>query len=202
MAVRTRVPADVASRADEAPVAASLRPELIRFDATTAGTDLTSVAGTVADVQFFGGTSHVLVDVDGFDRPIVATSVGPTPRRARRRGGVVVVGRPTSSSSTATSRHRRVSFPSSAEQGAMSSSTITRILVDPASGVPIGEVADTSLADARPCRHAQRSRAANVGDRAARAALAGAAPPGRPRRARSRRASRAWRSPRRASRGP
>ena len=29
----------------------------------------------------------------------------------------------------------------------MSSSTITRILVDPASGVPIGEVADTSLAD-------------------------------------------------------
>ena len=82
LASGTRVPADVASRADGAPVAASLRPELIRFGATTAGTDLTSVAGTVADVQFFGGTSHVLVDVAGFDRPIVATSVGPSPRRA------------------------------------------------------------------------------------------------------------------------
>ena len=82
LASGTRVPADVASRTDGAPVAASLRPELIRFDATTAGTDLTSVAGTVADVQFFGGTSHVLVDVVGFDRPIVATSVGPSPRRA------------------------------------------------------------------------------------------------------------------------
>ena len=63
------------------PSSASLRPELIRFDAATVESGVTSVAGTIGDVQFFGGTSHVLVEVAGFGRPIVATSVGPTPRR-------------------------------------------------------------------------------------------------------------------------
>ena len=64
----------------------------------------------------------------------------------------------------------------------MSSSTITRILVDPASGVPIGEVADTSLADLDRVVTAQRNGAANVGDRTARAALVGVAPTGGSRR--------------------
>ncbi|HET9665331.1 MAG TPA: ABC transporter ATP-binding protein [Desertimonas sp.] len=81
LASGTCVAADVAGRNAGSPVAASLRPELIRFDAATVESGVTSVAGTIGDVQFFGGTSHVLVEVAGFGRPIVATSVGPTPRR-------------------------------------------------------------------------------------------------------------------------
>ena len=77
------VDADVSGRPARSSVSASLRPELIRFCAPGDDTigSATSVSGTIRDVQFFGGTSHVLVDVDGFTRPLVATSVGPTPRR-------------------------------------------------------------------------------------------------------------------------
>jgi spermidine/putrescine transport system ATP-binding protein/putrescine transport system ATP-binding protein len=77
-----RVDADVDRRAAGSSVSASLRPELIRFETPgSAGDGTTEVSGTIRDVQFFGGTSHVLVDVDGFARPLVATSVGPTDRR-------------------------------------------------------------------------------------------------------------------------
>ncbi len=73
------VAADVAGRPKGSSVAASLRPELIRF--VDAGGTESTAAGTIRDVQFFGGTSHVLVDVEGFAGPLVATSVGPTSRR-------------------------------------------------------------------------------------------------------------------------
>jgi hypothetical protein len=44
--------------------------------------------GTVRDVHFYGGLSHTIVDVDGFDAPLVASSVGGS---SHRRDDAVVV---------------------------------------------------------------------------------------------------------------
>jgi ABC-type Fe3+/spermidine/putrescine transport system ATPase subunit len=56
----------------------SVRPE--RIEVVRAGRieSATCLAGTIADVQFYGGMSHVLVDVPGRRRPIIATVVGST----------------------------------------------------------------------------------------------------------------------------
>jgi spermidine/putrescine transport system ATP-binding protein/putrescine transport system ATP-binding protein len=77
------VPAGVEDRGAGSAVSASLRPELIHFGVAgdEDGAAATEASGTIRDVQFFGGTSHVLVDIDGFARPLVATSVGPSGRR-------------------------------------------------------------------------------------------------------------------------
>jgi spermidine/putrescine transport system ATP-binding protein/putrescine transport system ATP-binding protein len=75
------VPAGVDGRAAGSNASASLRPELIHFGTGEPAAAVTEASGTIRDVQFFGGTSHVLVDIDGFAGPVVATSVGPSARR-------------------------------------------------------------------------------------------------------------------------
>lgn len=77
-------PAPVGDRPTGETVSACLRPERLCL----AGTDRSgrpTWPGVVRDVQFFGGISHVMVDVDGFDDPLVASSVGATTRLAGDR---------------------------------------------------------------------------------------------------------------------
>lgn len=56
--------------------AVSVRPERIRLDDADEPSDGPSLAGTVADVQFYGGISHVHVDVPGRSRRVVVAIVG------------------------------------------------------------------------------------------------------------------------------
>lgn len=58
----------------------SLRPERVGLAAPGSALPAghTVVAGTVADVQFYGGVSHVMVAADGHDRPLVAAEIGAT----------------------------------------------------------------------------------------------------------------------------
>jgi ABC-type Fe3+/spermidine/putrescine transport system ATPase subunit len=63
-----------------------VRPEDVRL-VLAAGQG--AVAGTVADVQFKGGSTQVAVDVPGSPRPFLASVAGATPLR---RGDAVSVG--------------------------------------------------------------------------------------------------------------
>lgn len=71
----TLAAAEVGDRTEGSPVSASLRPEKVRC-----GGDPSPGAavheGRVRDVQFFGGVSHTMVDVAGFERPLVAAGMG------------------------------------------------------------------------------------------------------------------------------
>ena len=55
-----------------------------------------------------------------------------------------------------------------------SMSSVTRVLVDPATGEPVKEVADTRCPMSRPRRHRSGRSAADVGHDAGRRAVAGA----------------------------
>jgi spermidine/putrescine transport system ATP-binding protein/putrescine transport system ATP-binding protein len=71
----------------------ALRPEKVVVGADApaeAGGDgpVSRFDGTVRDVHFYGGLSHTIVDVDGFDAPLVASSVGGS---SHRRDDAVVV---------------------------------------------------------------------------------------------------------------
>ena len=79
------------------PLSFALRPEKVivgrAADAVDAGGSgggdpSSRFDGTVRDVHFYGGLSHTIVDVDGFDTPLVASSVGGS---SHRRSDAVVV---------------------------------------------------------------------------------------------------------------
>lgn len=74
-------PAAIGERPAGELVSASLRPERLSL-AKPDKSDRPTWPGVVRDVQFFGGISHVMVDVDGFDRPLIVSSVGATTRQS------------------------------------------------------------------------------------------------------------------------
>jgi spermidine/putrescine transport system ATP-binding protein/putrescine transport system ATP-binding protein len=74
----------------------ALRPEKVTvggatpdaIEGTSGGSPMSRFDGTVRDVHFYGGLSHTIVDVDGFDAPLVASSVGGS---SHRRDDAVVI---------------------------------------------------------------------------------------------------------------
>ena len=144
---------------------------------------MTGVAGTIRDVQFFGGTSHVLVDVDGFgasDRRHERRA-DATPARRRRRV-VVAAKRPRRRRRHDSGTSRHVPRLAPGARSIMSSPTITRQLVDPATGEPFRRSptprSPTSTASSRAAPRPSGSWATAL----AVATVAGPVPPRRPRR--------------------
>lgn len=87
------IAAPVAGTEPGTTVSFALRPEKVVVGADApaeAGGDgpVSRFDGTVRDVHFYGGLSHTIVDVDGFDAPLVASSVGGS---SHRRDDAVVV---------------------------------------------------------------------------------------------------------------
>ena len=72
----------VAGRAPGSVVSVSVRPEQVVVGVRTGeGSGHAVVTGTVRDVNFYGGLSHAMVEVEGFDALLVVSTTGPAPHR-------------------------------------------------------------------------------------------------------------------------